>query len=262
MSSGGGIVITQAIGAALEVNTIINELEAPALEAPQASGPWRPPQWTPGPALTSVTDARGNLYVFDAVIQSEHQRAARKAEHPVQTGANLSDHIFILPARVVLEIGMSDAMDSFESGMWTAASSKSVSAYQQLKTLWENRQPLTVTTRLDTYQNMFIMNISSLDNAKTRYGLKALIAFEEMFTGSVSSSPVADSARPQTTDSSSEGSKATISVDNAVQSQHEYMAPSPAILNGIGIGSAVINTGHVPSAGNWNSNNISQGIPK
>jgi hypothetical protein len=264
-TNGGGIVWTQAAGAALELVTVVNALTTPPLEAPQANGPWRPPQWQ-YQALTSITDSNGNIYVFDAVIQVEHQRMARKSEHPVQTGANLSDHIFILPARVVLEIGMSDAMDSFASGMWTSASTKSVSAYQKLISLWMNRQPMTLTTRLDTYPQMFITSISIPDNVKTRFGLKATVTFEQMFTGAVTNTSN-DSARPQTTESSAQWDKGTTSVPSAVEAQHEYTPQGPITLNGgIGGGSSTqvftgTNTGYVPGAGNWDSNKVNQGIP-
>ena len=158
-------------------------------------GPYRPSQWSE-PQLTYIVDSKGNFYFFDAVVRTEHFRSLRITEHPVQTGANLSDHSFQMPAHLSLEIGMSDAMDSYQPGQYQSGlASKSVNAYQAFLGLQLARLPVTITTRLDTYENMIIEQISAPDDVKTRYGLKAVITLKQIITAVVSNTKI--SANPQ-----------------------------------------------------------------
>jgi hypothetical protein len=154
------------------------------------------------------------IYVFDAVIRTEHQQRITKTEHPVQTGANVADHAIIEAARVVLEIGMSDAMDSFTTGQWTGSHAKSVNAYQTLLSLAKARQPLTVTTRLNVYTNMVLTGISVPDTVETRFALKASVTFEELFTGTITSQQV--SSRPDLTGSTNLGTKQALPVSSDI----------------------------------------------
>jgi hypothetical protein len=154
------------------------------------------------------------IYVFDAVIRTEHQRRITKTQQPTQSGANVTDHAIIEPGRVELEIGMSDAMDSFTPGQWSGDHSKSVNAYLTLKTIAAARQPLTVTTRLDSYTNMVLTGISAADTVETRFGLKASLVFEELFTGTISSQQV--SARSDLTGSTNLGTKSPLPVSSDI----------------------------------------------
>jgi hypothetical protein len=128
----------------------------------------------------TVTGRQTVNYFFDAVLKADHQQALRITEHPVQTGANITDHAYIEPAMLVLEIGMSDAMDRYIAGQYRSNPSKSVSAYETLLELQAKRQPLTVTTRLRKYDNMLIQNINSSDNVNSYYGVKAIVVFKQI----------------------------------------------------------------------------------
>lgn len=229
--------------------------------APQ-SATWRPPQWgspamvaltvppqtasipasssssvrgstsssvalgtTAAPATTTVT--RQLTYVFDAVLSLEHSQRLEKTRHPVQTGADISSHAYLMPARVTLTIGMSDAMQSYATAgngaqPWTGNPSKSVSAYQVLIALQATRQPLTLVTRLRTYTNMLITEITPQEDNRTIAGLRARVELEQIFTASISSAPI--SARPQDTQSTGLGGVTTQSPSGATLSQ--YAAPA------------------------------------
>lgn len=179
------------------------------------SSSWTPPQYAK-PALTVITVPAGSSsssnqptsapvnYVFDAVFRLTHQRSLQKTQHPVLTGADITDHAYVKPSRLVLEIGMSDSMASYSDGIWIGASTKSISAWQVIKNLQINRTLLTVTTRLDTYFNMLIVDATAPDDNRTLHALKAHITLEENLSASVSSTANV-STRPQTTNSSSGG---------------------------------------------------------
>lgn len=254
-----------------------------------SSGPWHPPEWS-GPALTmitvpaptapgtqglSITDQIGGqtlpgapsfqgqptYLVFDAILRAEHTRELRRTEHPIQTSASspvtsITDHAYMLPARVTLEIGMSDAMDSFASDLWTSNASKSVSAYQTLVDLQRTRTLVSLTTRLDTYSNMLVESIIPTDTYKTRHGLRATVVFSEVFLAdgtavssgisfNTSTDDIAQSlsARAQTTASTALGTVQSGSVGSAVTKQFN-------------ISTATIPwTSMVPGAGSWSSTN-------
>ena len=156
---------------------------------------FRPLQWGFEPQVTFIEDYYGSLYFFDAIIRAEHSRTLRVTEHPVQDGANISDHSFQMPARLALEIGMSDAMDSYQAGQWQGPFAKSVNAYWKLLELQNDRLPLTVSTRLGTYVNMILEQINAPDDYKTKYGLKALVTFKQIITAQVPTTKV--SVMPQ-----------------------------------------------------------------
>lgn len=202
--------------------------------------PFRPPQWQkempqrvlltfPGqkqdapysgstgssPALPSTQ----TQYVFDAVLNAAHDQSLHATQHPVQTGASISDHAYILPATLVLEIGMSDAMDAFSSpSTWTGNASKSVSAFQTMVALRNARIPVSVTTRLFSYTNMLIRSVKAAENHKTFGGLRARIEFYQLFMATTLQTQ--NSARSQDTGNTELGTVTPQPATAAQQSQN------------------------------------------
>jgi hypothetical protein len=190
-------------------------------------------------AASSDSSTSTQLYVFDAVYRVMHSRRLRMTEHPTQSGASISDHAFVMPAKVSLEIGMSDAMDAFVPGVFASNASKSVSAYETLVALQQGRQPLTLTTRLDTYTSMLIESIDAPDTKETSYGLKATVTLGQIFTGTVTAQSV--SARPQTSDDTSIGSKQPVPISSG--DLQRFMTTIPTSVYGAG------NVSSIPSSG-------------
>lgn len=220
--------------------------------------PWIPPQYSspaqtilivPGQSsgTTGQASSAAINYVFDAVFRLHHRRRVRKTTHPILTGANLTDHAYVLPAEVSLEVGMSDVMASYQSGIWTGASSKSISAWQILKQIQLAKTPLILVTRLDTYQNMLIIDVDTTDDNRTKHALKARITLEENLTASIAS-VAAPSARPQTTGSTQGGIVQGLD-PNSSQVQ-QFKLPSPLYPN-------VKTYPTVPGAGSVSSNSLS-----
>lgn len=218
-------------------------------------GAWRPQQWqTQAPQKVLITfpgqgstpqysSAVGStvtlpnvqtIYAFDAEIQIEHEQQLRKTEHPVQTGASISDHAFLEPARLILDIGMSDAMDAyFNPSTWSGNSSKSVSAYQTMLAMQFSRIPLSITTRLRSYQNMVIESLTPTDTYKTANGLRMRVELGQIFLAIVSQSTV--SARPQDTSTTNLGTVNT-QPPSAAQQQLNAVAPTYHPWDSIGPG--------------------------
>jgi hypothetical protein len=161
--------------------------------------PWRPPQWGES-AQVSLQDEKGTVYVFDAIFKTEHNSSIRTTEHPVQNEANITDHAFVLPEKVMIEVGMSDVMDAFIANQWESYGLKSVSAFQELKALQKARKPLTLTTRLHTYENMVIEQIHTPDDFKTLHGLRCTVALRQIISAGIRHVTVKASRIPHTTD--------------------------------------------------------------
>lgn len=141
----------------------------------------------------------GGLY-FDAVFRTDHTKELTKTEHPVEYGADITDHAFIEPDKVSIEIGMSDVV---------SGSGSSVNLYEALRELQATREPLPVVTRLHTYENMLITSISAPDDYTTTFGLKATIYLEEILlvhTGTVQVAPRA-SSEPHKTNATNNGTQ-------------------------------------------------------
>lgn len=215
---------------------------------------FRPPQWASGVvslAMTATDPTTGNetVYVFDGVLRAEHDQRAVVTLDPVQTGAPLSDHAFIVPPQLMIEIAMSDAMQSFFLGQWADGPSKSVSAYQTLVAIQQQRLPISIATRLRQYDNMLITEIRADEEARTANALKAYVTFTQILTASVevTSSTVnfnldpANSSMPQTTAQSLVGQVQPLPVPSAMQAQ-KYVSSVSTV---------------VAASGHWSSVNLS-----
>ncbi len=160
--------------------------------------PWRPPQWK-GNAQVQLIEKGGTVHIFDAVLRLGHTSEIQTTSHPIQSGANIVDHAYQEPERLVLEIGMSDVMDSYQPGRWKGYESKSQAAFQKLKELQYLKIPFYVQTRLNYYENMVIKRIDTPDDYTTLYGLKCLVQLQQIMTVEVSTTTVKTSTRKHAT---------------------------------------------------------------
>ena len=205
LAASSGIQIANIAASSLAISQSVESLAQGNLPSAFPSGPWRPPEWANAP-LTSLTDQNGNIYVFDAVFTLQHDLTMTLTQNPVLTGANVVDHAYMEPQTVTLEIGMSDTMDSYAPGMWNTAGSKSVNAYQKLNQLALARTVFVIQTRLQTYTQMLISNISAPDDVSTLHSLRASITFQQLILASVSTQSLPQySTRPESTSQNNYG---------------------------------------------------------
>lgn len=167
---------------------------------------------------------------FDGIMKTEHTSTLKATHYPVQTGVNLTDHAIIDPSTLDIEIMISDAhvknsLSGVHVSNWLAdkalgylvkrflstestlsSGNRSESAWTTLKAMQLSRCPITVITRLGTYENMIIEKLTSADDVTTLYGLKANIHLVQIQVAEVSEVQV--SARSKITDKSDGGAKA------------------------------------------------------
>jgi hypothetical protein len=156
-------------------------------------------------------------YFFDAILRMDHTSSLTITEHPVETGAAISDHAFVNPAVLVMEIGMSDVVKSLVNGQFEDGWSRSTKAFEVLQKLQKDREPLQVVTRLKKYDNMLIETIAVPDDNTTLFGLRATVTMREVFVAQVKTEKI--SARPQVTDSTNRGHLQVQSLDESTLRQ-------------------------------------------
>jgi len=117
-------------------------------------------------AITSLGD-----YFFDAVFRTNHDQRAKITDHPVHVDAQVSDHAYMENAGVTMEVGTTDVL---------VGEGESATVYQILLDLQEKREPMTLVTRLRSYDNMLIESISVSDDFKTMNALKATVQLREV----------------------------------------------------------------------------------
>lgn len=133
--------------------------------------------------------------MFDAVIKTDHSSKVTATSHPVEGGANITDHAFVEPAEVTIEIGMTDC-----NGV--GVSDKMFSALQSLQ---NSRRPISIQTRFKRYSNMLIMSMSVPDDYTTMNALKAVLMCKEILIVGTATVAITASGQGQKTGSTNKG---------------------------------------------------------
>lgn len=176
------------------------------------------------PELDQLIYVKTNIggWFFDAFLNVDYNSTLRVTEHPIQTGADVTDHAYMEAEQLVFEIGMSDVAKSLVDGQFTQGWSRSVTAYQVLKELQRSRVPMQVKTRLQLYKNMIVENLRAKDDYTTLNGLKCVVTMREIFIAQVSTVTV--STRPQVTGSTKAGEAQAIIPNQSILKQIYTMA--------------------------------------
>jgi hypothetical protein len=282
-------IVKVAASANLAINQGQDTTEAYALAA---GTPYRPTSWATKaqkysivipPSTTSntpvgtdvtgtikVTTTASTMYVFDAVIQADHESQLDITEYPVQSGYNAAYNAVLKQKRVILEVKMSDAIDAYQAGMWIGNSSKSVSAFQTMLNLQQQRVFFTLNTRLYTYANCMLENVRSKDDAKTVNGAAMVLTIKQLFLSTVAQQTM--TARPSATGNTQLGIIQGTPVPTPISTNNELLnnpSDTGQVLTGASsldanqsVSSNDIQTlqdqfGTTPSPGLWSSNPVS-----
>ena len=194
----------------------------------------------------SVSGSTQTTYIFDAVMTLDHEQEVELTRHPVQTGAAVSSHAYVNPARITLDVGMSDAMAAYSTGVNDAAAftgnqSKSVSAYQEMISLLYARQLCKLTTRLRTYDSVVVTSVSPQESHKTIAGLRMRVTLTQVFLAGTVTTAV--TARPDTGAASDQGNTNPTPLSSTTQQQF-----TPAYLGSTALGGGSLSSNSTVSA--------------
>jgi len=79
------------------------------------------------------------------IISEGHQSSLGITENPIETGAKVTDHAYVMPKKLTLEF----------------ADANATATYNALVRFQESRQPFTVVSGLYMYRNMLIKDLSA-----------------------------------------------------------------------------------------------------
>lgn len=113
----------------------------------------------------------GNL-LPDCVMQEVYEDRLQITMHPVETGANISDHAFVLPRTVEMQIGWAD----YKRGQ----AGYSVQQYLKLLELQGIREPVTLSCGKRNYTNMLPESITVPSDDKHKWSVAATIRWREI----------------------------------------------------------------------------------
>lgn len=165
-------------------------------------------------ALLTCKTNIGGLF-FDGFMKVSHESTLTVTEHPVESGASIVDNSYVNPRTIEMQIMMSDALSSYVEGQFVEKYTRSVSAWDALVKIQEQRIPVSVHTRLATYKNMIIVSLRAEDTSETYNGLNATVSLREIPVARLRTVKISEV--PQTTDITS---MSTITATNLTQDEN------------------------------------------
>lgn len=141
---------------------------------------------------------RIGLIIPSVVISEKHSDTLEITEHPVETGAPVSDHAYKRPSEVVMEVGFSgggsllDFIDTSSLGLTLGLSPRET--YQQILDLQASRIPFDVVTGKRLYSNMLIRAIEVTTDRTSENVLMAVLTLREVIITQTQQITVADKA--------------------------------------------------------------------
>ena len=128
--------------------------------------------------------ADGDAIIPDVVISEMHSDQVTVTNHPVDTGADLSDHAIIQPTTVTCTFAWSDssrAINSALDGSILQGLETTKDVYEKLLSLMRARQPLRLSTGKRVYENMIITALKTTSSVETESAAIIEITFQEVF---------------------------------------------------------------------------------
>lgn len=132
---------------------------------------------------------------FDAAVRESHGGSTTPTDHPVETGAVVSDHAIDQPDTLELAGMISNtpilalASERSRSVLGGPASSRANDAYEEIVRLRKTKTLVTVETELRTYESMLIVSEAVTREKDTGQILDVVVGFREYRTATVESAP-------------------------------------------------------------------------
>lgn len=148
------------------------------------------------PSIISPKRKIGTI-VPDITIEEEGRDRVTTTEHPVEQGANITDHAYKNPAELTMYVGFSNSSRA-AGGDPNYAKDR----YNDLLTLQVGRDPVTIITGKRKYTNMILHEVEIRNDETTEDALMVRILAREIIVVKTTSSPISsqdNQAQPQKT---------------------------------------------------------------
>ena len=127
-----------------------------------------------------------NGYIIDLATSEDHSFDSEVTDHPVETGADITDNIQAKPIQVTLDCIVSDtpigaiaaARNSLDPNQPLFVPSSD--CYAHMIAIRDARQPVTIVTSLGTFTNMAMTSLSVPRSAQNGESLHFKAAFKQI----------------------------------------------------------------------------------
>lgn len=154
-----------------------------------------------GKFYVTIGSDEAGFVELDCSETESHQRTAEVTEHPVEDGADISDHVKIIPGRLTITGIVSD-MQPVLIGRRDRTPNRGNRAHELIKSFMHDRRVITVTTALQQWENMVVTGLTIPCNAGTGDSVQMTIDFQEVRfakTSTLESSPEPKKETPKPT---------------------------------------------------------------
>ena len=155
---------------------------------------------------------------LDLILDEDHSKSAQVTENPLQDGRAISDGIFIElqegsltglvtnhSVKIAEERAKQLELQDSETLMAEAENyqleNRAKQAWVDLKAVMDAKQPVTIVTSLEVYDNVAIKNISTERNGDSGDALEIKVSFRQILTVSLMEHEVTAQVQPKDMDS-------------------------------------------------------------
>lgn len=155
---------------------------------------------------------------LDLILDEDHSKSAQVTENPLQDGRSISDGIFLelqegsltglvtnhsvkIAEKRAKQLELQDSETLMAEAENYQLENRAKQAWVDLKAVMDAKQPVTIVTSLEVYDNVAITNISTERNGDSGDALEIKISFRQILTVSLMEHEVTAQVQPKDMDS-------------------------------------------------------------
>ena len=155
---------------------------------------------------------------LDLILDEDHSKSAQVTENPLQDGRAISDGIFLelqegsltglvtnhsvkLAEERAKQLDLQDSETLMSEAENYQLENRAKQAWIDLKAVMDAKQPVTIVTSLEVYDNVAIINISTERNGDSGDALEIKVSFRQILTVSLMEHEVTAQVQPKDMDS-------------------------------------------------------------
>ena len=155
---------------------------------------------------------------LDLILDEDHSKSAQVTENPMQDGRAISDGIFLelqegsltglvtnhsvkIAEKRAKQLELQDSETLMAEAENYQLENRARQAWIDLKAVMDAKQPVTIVTSLEVYDNVAITNISTERNGDSGDALEIKVSFRQILTVSLMEHEVTAQVQPKDMDS-------------------------------------------------------------
>lgn len=155
---------------------------------------------------------------LDLILDEDHSKSAQVTENPLQDGRAISDGIFLelqegsltglvtnhsvkIAEKRAKQLELQDSETLMAEAENYQLENRARQAWIDLKAVMDAKQPVTIVTSLEVYDNVAITNISTERNGDSGDALEIKVSFRQILTVSLMEHEVTAQVQPKDMDS-------------------------------------------------------------